>query len=419
MLDRTLAPPFNRSTVFELIQPRKKILNGGAEAYFILGGTQNVSKVEIVFPAGRWFENAAGSAYFSANLLSKGTKSKSSFDIARLLDGYGAHLETNAGLDFVSVSLYVLNKNFEPAILLLIELLTQPVFPQDELELIKSIYLQNLKVNQEKTSFQASRLLRKNLFGETHPYGKELEESDVSQLDMDSIAEHYKRFYKTATILISGKVSEAQMQIVTEAFSSFGNHTIEPNNFHRGEPLSLQEIVAKEGSVQSTIRMAKKSIGKMHNDYIDALFLNHILGGYFSSRLMKNIREDKGLSYGISSSLHALKNDSYLVIGADVNRENLNLTFEEIRKELKQLRTEKIDEEELNLARNHFIGSLQLEITTSFAHADKIKNIILFNLSPQHYQNMINRVETITAENLIQIANQYFSEDSFVEVAVG
>src|SRR5688500_3325640 len=188
MLDRTLAPPFNRSTVFELIQPRKQILNGGAEAYFILGGTQNVSKVEIVFPAGRWFENAAGSAYFSANLLSKGTKSKSSFDIARLLDGYGAHLETNAGLDFVSVSLYVLNKNFEPAILLLIELLTQPVFPQDELELIKSIYLQNLKVNQEKTSFQASRLLRKNLFGETHPYGKELEESDVSQLDMDSIA---------------------------------------------------------------------------------------------------------------------------------------------------------------------------------------------------------------------------------------
>jgi zinc protease len=171
--------------------------------------------------------------------------------------------------------------------------------------------------------------------------------------------------------------------------------------------------------VQSTIRKAKKSIGKMHHDYIDALFLNHILGGYFSSRLMKNIREDKGLSYGISSSLHALKNDSYLVIGADVNRENLNLTFEEIRKELKQLRTEKIEEEELNLARNHFIGSLQLEITTSFAHADKIKNIILFNLSPQHYQNMINRVEAITAENLIQVANQYFSEDSFVEVAVG
>ncbi len=419
MLDRTLAPPFNRSTSFELIPPQKQLLKGGAEAYFILGGTQNVSKVEIIFPAGRWFEKTGGDAYFSANLLSKGTKLKSSFDIAHLLDSYGAHLEINAGLDFVSVSLYVLNKNFEPAILLLIELLTQSVFPEDEFELIKSIYLQNLKVNQEKTSFQASRLLRKNLFDETHPYGKELEEHDVLKLDINSIVEHYNQFFKTATILISGKVSEGQAKIIKEAFSSFGHHTIEPNNFRCGEPFRLQEIVAKEGSVQSTIRMAKKSVGKMHSQYVDVLFLNHILGGYFSSRLMKNIREDKGLSYGISSSLHALKNDSYLVIGADVNRENLNLTFEEIRKELKQLRTEKIEEEELNLARNHFIGSLQLEITTSFAHADKIKNIILFNLSSQHYQNMINRVEAITAENLIEIANQYFSEDTFVEVAVG
>ena len=134
---------------------------------------------------------------------------------------------------------------------------------------------------------------------------------------------------------------------------------------------------------------------------------------------MKNIREEKGLSYGISSSLHALKNDSYLVIGADVNQENLELTFDEIRKELNRLRTESISEDELNTARNHFIGSLQLEITTSFAHADKIKNIILFNLSPGHYQNMIQRAVSITAEDLTLVANKYFAEDSFLEIAVG
>jgi predicted Zn-dependent peptidase len=152
---------------------------------------------------------------------------------------------------------------------------------------------------------------------------------------------------------------------------------------------------------------------------MDVLFLNHILGGYFGSRLMKNIREDKGLSYGISSSLHALKNDSYFVIGSDVNAENVDLTFDEVAKELERLRTEKIEEEELNLARNHFVGSLQLEITTSFAHADKIKNIILFNLSAQHYQNMITRIEAITVEDLVIAANRYFLEDSFVEIAVG
>ena len=141
MLDRTLAPPFNRSTSFELIQPQKKILKGGAESYFILGGTQEVSKVEIVFAAGRWVEKTWGASYFSANLLSKGTKKKTSFEIAHLLDLYGAHLEINPGLDFVSVSLYILNKNFEPAILLFLELLNESVFPQEEFDLLKSIYL--------------------------------------------------------------------------------------------------------------------------------------------------------------------------------------------------------------------------------------------------------------------------------------
>ena len=107
------------------------------------------------------------------------------------------------------------------------------------------------------------------------------------------------------------------------------------------------------------------------------------------------------------------------MIGADVNRENLDLTFDEIAKEIKRLRTEKIDGEELDIARNHFIGGLQLEITTSFAHADKIKSIVLYNLPHSYYQNMITRIDAITSDDLMRIANQYFAEDSFVQVAVG
>jgi zinc protease len=420
MLDRTIAPPFQRSTAFDLIHPQKETLSGGAVAYFILGGTQEVSKIEIVFPAGRWVEEIWGGAYFTANLLSKGTYKRASFDIAQQLDRYGAHLEISPGLDFVSISLYILNKNFEPSLNLLVELLKESVLPQEELDLLKSIYLQNMKVNQEKTSFQASKLVRKNLFGDSHPYGKELEESDVIDLTQAALKEHYSKFFKAATILVSGKVSDGNRKLVVKAFSSFVNHSIKSAEVKNSLPgRSPREIKTKEGSVQSSIRMAKRSVGKSHPDYVDALFLNHILGGYFGSRLMKNIREEKGLSYGISSSLHALKNDSYLVIGADVNQENLELTFDEIGKELKRLRTEGIGDEELNTARNHFIGSLQLEITTAFAHADKIKNIILFNLSPDYYQEMINRVALISEEDMLAVANRHFAEDTFVEIAVG
>jgi zinc protease len=420
MLDRTIAPPFRRSTAFDLIHPQKETLSGGAVTYFILGGTQEVSKIEIVFPAGRWVEEIWGGAYFTANLLSKGTSARTSFEIAQQLDRYGGHLEISSGLDFVSISLYILNKNFEPSLNLLVELLTESVLPQAELDLLKSIYLQNLKVNQEKTSFQASKLVRKKLFGDSHPYGKELEESDVIDLTQAALTEHYSKFFKAATILVSGKVSDDNQKLVVKAFSSFMNYSIKSAEVKNSLPgRSPREIKTKEGSVQSSIRMAKRSIGKSHSDYVDALFLNHILGGYFGSRLMKNIREEKGLSYGISSSLHALKNDSYLVIGADVNQENLELTFDEIGKELKRLRTEPIGDEELNTARNHFIGSLQLEITTAFAHADKIKNLILFNLSPDYYQKMINRVALISEEDMLAVANKHFAEDTFVEIAVG
>lgn len=419
MLDRTVAPPFNRTNAFELIRPEKEILKHGAEAYFILGGTQEVSKVEIVFPAGRWSEKTPGVSYFTANLLSKGTRGKSSFQIAEMFDLYGAHLEIQPTFDNASISLYILNKNFQPAISLLFEMLKESVLPESELDLMKSIYLQNLKVNFEKTSYLSSRELRKNLFGETHPYGREVDEPDLAAIDVGSVSEHYRDEFDRATLFVSGRVSDANIAFINRTFESFKNSNIKPNNFTGAPAAHSRKVIDKEGSVQSSIRFGKKAMSKLHSDYFDALFLNHILGGYFGSRLMKNIREDKGLSYGISSSLHALKNDSYIAIGADVNRENLDVAFQEIENELKRLRTEKIGDEELDTARNHFIGSLQLEITTSFAHADKIKNLVLFNLPSGYYQQMIDRINGINADDLMSIANKYFVEDTFLEIAVG
>ena len=420
MLDRTLVPPFNRSTSFVLIEPEKHNTRNGAEVFFVLGGSQEVCKVELIFPAGRWYEKAWGASYFSSQLISKGTKTKSSFEIAELFDGYGAHLEVNAGMDFVSVSLYSLNKNLEPSLQLMMQLLQESMFPEKELELLKSIYLQNLKVNREKTSFLASTLIRKKIYGEDHAYGKELEETEVNSLSRETLKTHFNEFYNVATVIVSGRVSEKHQQFIKEIFAPFSLHTLSaPEQNSIKENGALRQVVSKDGSVQSTIRIGKTSIGRQHDDYAAVIFLNHIFGGYFGSRLMKNIREDKGLSYGISSSVHTMIRGNHMVIGADVNRENLDVTFDEIRKELRRLRTEKIGSSELETARNHFIGSLQLEITTSFAHADKVKNILIFNLTGDYYQKLISRTDSITAEELLNVADTYFSEDSFIEVAVG
>jgi len=421
MLDRTIAPPFNRSTSFDLISPHKVLTRGGAEVYFVLGGTQDVCKVELIFPAGRWFEKNSGASYFCSQLLSKGTTKKNSYEIAQHFDRYGAHLEINPGMDVVSISLYMLNKNLEVSLELLLELLTDSVFPLKELDQLKSIYLQNMKVNREKTSYLASTLIRKNIFGETHSYGRELEDEAVEKIQQSQLVDHHKEYFGAATILVSGNVSQQHQKVIKDMLGVF---LLNPLTSVEQETLlaeaeTAREIVRKEGSVQSTIRIGKSFIGRSHPDYADVQFLNHILGGYFGSRLMKNIREEKGLSYGISSSLHTMKMGNYLVIGADVNRENLDVTFEEIHKELRRLREAKVGADELETARNHFIGSMQLEITTSFAHADKIKNILLFGLPQNFYQELIARVDKVTEDDLLRVAERYFHEDSFMEVAVG
>lgn len=419
MLNRTEAPPFTRSTTYSLLSPEVVTLPNGASLYLLAGGSQPVVKVELLLNAGRWMEEHRGAAYFTAQLLSKGTSSKNSFTIAQLLDQYGAHLEVSPGLDVLSVSLYALSKTLKPALELLVELLTDSIFPQKELDLIKSIYLQNLKVNNEKTSFLASKLIRNKLFGPQHPYGVELEEADIVTLQRDNIVSHFQTFGHDIQMVVAGDIGEANKQALTDFLNQLTVKVSGSKAYTYSSAQPVRTVQEKEGSVQTTIRMGKHVIGRLHPDYPALVLLNHILGGYFGSRLMKNIREEKGLTYGIYSSVHALKYDSYLVIGADVNKENTAVTFTEIQKELVQLGTTLIGNDELETARNHFIGSLQSELTTAFAHADKYKSILLYGLPFEYYQSLIRSVDILTVDQLLQTGKQYFAPEQFIEVAVG
>jgi zinc protease len=419
MLDRKTPPPFVHTTSFDLLHPVKKKLPNGVELFFVSGGSQEVIKIELVFPAGRWYESVPGAAYFTGNLLSKGTAKKSSFEIAQTFDRFGAHLEVQPGLDFVSISVYGLTKYFTPVFDLLLELMREASFPEKELEQHKSIFIQNLKINEEKTSFLASKAFRKKLFGDLHPYGIELEVDDVQKIKQDDLKAHYSRLFNNLKVFVSGKIDSATEYRILDSFASFSNGNLNGKSVAASGSKSFHERIAKEGSVQASVRMGKKSVIRTHPDYASAIFVSHILGGYFGSRLMKNIREEKGLTYGIYASLHPLQHDAYLAIGTDVDKENIDITLDEIRKELKTLRTERINAEELNVAKNHFIGSFQAEITTPFAHADKIKTISLSDLGHDFYQNLILKIDAMTEDDILEISEKHFHESSFSDISVG
>lgn len=419
MLDRKTPPSFKKSSSFTLIQPEKETLSNGITISYVNGGSQEVTKIEFIFNAGKWYEYQSGVSYFTAHLLQKGTTTKNSFQISGELDQYGVHLEVSPGYDFTSLSLYGLTKNIGRLLKLSREIITQPIFPEIELQQAKDIYIQGLKINLEKTSYLASRLLRQNLFGKEHPYGRDADVSDIESIKKNDLVNFYRDYFKNLEVICSGKITgevKKELQsILTDFEVSAGSKIVTPK-LNPGPPA---EFLKKENTVQSSIRFGKRSIPRTHSDYPALLMLNHILGGYFGSRLMKNIREEKGLTYGIYSSLVTLKHDGYLSIGADVNYENREIVIEEIKNELKSLQAQSIDSNELITARNHFIGSLQAEITTPFAHADKIKNIILYNLPENFYQSLINKIESLNGEDLLDTAHRYFDDTQFHVVSVG
>jgi zinc protease len=419
MLDRRRAPAFNRNFTFNLIEPAIVRLPDNTPVYFIQGGEQNILKIEMVLPAGRWNETIPGSSYFSANLLSKGTTSKSSFEIASLFDQLGAHYQAHSGADYVTLSLYSLTRNLIPALELFIDLTEDPVFKKEEFEQSRSVYLQNLKVNKEKTSFLASQLFRKLLFGDTHPYGRALDTIEAEAITRGDLVSFHQQFFYPFFIFVVGKIEEGAREKIIESLYRLKIRRVIDSDHEQQLASVGRHHTEKEGSLQTSLRVGKKAIPRRHSDYAGFVFLNHILGGYFGSRLMKNIREDKGLTYGIHSSMQIMKRDSYIIIGTDVNKENKELAFTEIRKELERLCVEEIPAEELDTARYHFIGTLQTELSTPFAHGEKIRIIVLNELDADHYSRLIQKISGLTAQQLREIANQYFQQDMFIEVSAG
>lgn len=418
MLDRTIPPAFQRTTHLSLLTPELIALSKANQLHILRGGTQEVIRLELLAPAGRWFEPFAGVSHFTANQLDKGTKTKNSYQIASVFDALGAHVEVASGNDFITLTIYALTKNVVEVVALVLELLMEPVFPQQELDLAKSIALQNLKVNEEKTSYLAGKYFRKQIFGD-HPYGSELESSSIENLERQALEKFHQQQLINFQAIVSGSVTDALAKQLQTLLKQLPAKQVVDKAAAFTIPIATDQYKEKEGSVQSTIRFGRRIINRQHKDFFDLLFLTHILGGYFGSRLMKNIREEKGLTYGIYASLQPLLRDAFLVIGADVNRENRALTVDEIKLELQNLIHHPVSANELEAARNHFIGSLQAEVTNAFAHGDKYKTILLNKLPFDYYQQMIHRVDAITPEDLQRTASVYFTIPSFTEVSVG
>lgn len=422
-LDRSQAPDFRVIESFDLVKAETFKLDNERLVYFINAGVQDVSRIELIFKAGSWYQDKSLVANAVGKLVQEGTVNYTADQLASKLDFYGAFLEPKVTKDYASITLYCLNKHLSHTLPLLKEIVTEAIYPENEIDTFKQREEQGLLTSMKKVSFLASLKFVGILFGENHPYGYNINVDDIRSLDRDSLMKFYQERYKplNCDIIISGKIGEAQLNLVNQYF---GQEAIQPSDDDERlfQPISSsnkQHFVAKEDAIQSAIKIGFPAIGKDHEDYHKLSLVNTILGGYFGSRLMTNIREDKGYTYGIGSGLVNMLKGSYFVISTEVGAEVCDDAVKEIYRELDRLKDELVGSDELNTVKNYMIGRFQRNTDGPFAWSDAFVALHKFGLGYEHYINFFEAVKEMTAEDVREIANKYFERENFFELVVG
>ena len=422
-VDRSVAPPSQPIRHIELVQAVTHHLANGIPLHVVRAGQQPVVGIEIIFLRGGIKHEAQDAAcFFALKMLSEGTQVRSAYQISSWVDSLGAYLQLTPGLDHSSAEVYCLSKHADQLLRLLREILTQPAFSETELSKLKSRQKQQIRLSNEKLSTLASKEMKAVLFGQTHPYGKSLTETSVDALTREDVVAFYNQHLCASwEVLLSGNVTS---EVVESVERHLGNLPVTRDE-QAGLPTTpaflpvTRRYVERADSLQSSLRVALPLFKKDHPDYHPMRIVNTILGGYFGSRLMRNIREEKGLTYGVSSGMATLQDGGYLVIGTEVKKQFTQLALDEIYKEANLLCRQKVSAVELETVKSYLAGQLLKSVDTPFALAGKFKNIYLYGLTYDFYQNYLKTLETVTPEQVLAVANRYLVGNQWREVVIG
>lgn len=418
MLDRTLAPPVQPLEPAVLLSPERYTL-AGVPVFVFKAGEQPVIKVEWVFQAGKTRESAPGAAFLVAQLIKGGTASQTVRDIAEKLAQYGASLAVTPHLDYTSYTLTTLTKFADELIPWVTSLFWEATFPAEEVERQRAKKEQAIKIDLEKTSYQATVELRKAVFGNRHAYGRPLVLEEVQSLTVSELKAHHTQYHRNGLqVFLSGQVSEEHLRELEQALSQGPEGTVLKEAILTDTQAASQLKIPKDG-VQSTLRVGQPVLPKGHPDYHEYRVTVELLGGYFGARLMQNLREDKGLTYGIYSQIIPLAQANYLSIGADVKKANVELALQEVEKEVRLISSELVGEEELGRVKTQLAGKLLGQMNNPFAHAEIFKGLHFWDLSPSHFQRFFSTIETITPEDILEMARSYLVWEDMHTVVVG
>jgi zinc protease len=422
-LQRKIAPEFRAIDNITLLRPAHQKLENGCNVFCFNSGDQELVRIEWIFTNQR-FNPAKPLLNVAVNtMLTEGTSKLTAAQIADKIDFYGAFLQVDYGYDHSQVTLYSLNKHLHHTLPVLQDILTDSIFPEKELETFIRNQQQKLQVSNQKNDYVARRIFNKALYGNTL-YGLGAQPDDYKTLHRNDMLVHFKQMYQptNCTIVIAGKIEDDILDLITQTFDKDWKNAAEKPDTTQPELTSAAEhfyFIEKPDALQSAIRMGLPVINRTHPDFPSLQVLNTILGGYFGSRLMANIREDKGYTYGIGSGMTSLKYSGAMFIATEVGADVCKAAIAEIEKEIDLLKTALIPEEELSLVRNYMLGSLLGSLENVFSHADKFKSLYFSGLDYDYYDRYADAIKTVSATKLQSLAAEYLNFTQFYKVVVG
>ncbi len=425
MLDRKIAPQIKDAVEYgiSLKKPDVFKLSNSVPVYTNHAGTEEVIQIEWLFKAGNWYDTKNNVSAATNFLIKNGTIKRSAYEINEFVDFYGAYLNRSCYNETAVVTLHCLTRQLEHILPIVQEIFREANFPEDELNIYRQNMKQRLAVNLRKCDFVAGRKIDELMFGSKHPYGVYSEMEHYDAITSEDIKAYYDSFYKNGncTIFSAGILPANYAELLEKYFGTlpFNSKTIVEQT-HEVQPFAEKkwEIINDKDGVQAAIRIARPFPTRHHPDFPKTQVLNALFGGFFGSRLMTNIREDKGYTYGIYSYLVNHIHEGMWMISTEAGRDVCHATVQEVYHEMQQLRDGDIDQEELLQVKNYLIGTLLGDLDGPFQIMSRWKNLILNGMDESYFNHSVEVIKNITADELKELAIKYLNPDEFYELIV-
>jgi zinc protease len=418
MLNRTFAPELREVDKIHFLTPRIYDISPFAKLYFMKEVPNETARLDLHFDAGN-MHGEPGIANLVNGLLLSGTDRFSSTEIHNRIDALGGFFETGIVNEGAVVSIYCLRENLLAILDIVKDAIQHLAFHEHEVHELVNERKQKLKVSLEKVGVLAQRAFQQRVFSDT-PYGRVLQEHTYDNLDITDLKTFFReRYLQGLTKVVV--VADLPEDDIDRIIDSTGQWAIESDPAYEKHFSNIKGSFyeVREQALQSAIRIGRILFNKNHPDMHDMLILNTVLGDYFGSRLMSNLREDKGFTYGIGSGLAELNETGYFVIVTEVGKEVKEEALAEIQCELNRLQTELIGENELNVVKKYMLGQLLKSADGPYHAMDLFLGVEPLGLDFSYYNEHINAIKTVTPERLREVAKKYLNWSDMTIVTAG